>query len=147
MSCPDGPQTSRASAVTYDRGVPPRSPLPQRLGLDPAWMRTPDLDRSRPDPWPSMGAWLGERLSEFLDVAAFLAAGRFVYQSGSPVSGTDPYRPHTFVWFHRDLRDEVPVPGAIHVISQDERIVVVTDPASAVFMMSPVGHGSRLCGP
>ncbi|MET0843780.1 MAG: pseudouridine synthase [Mycetocola sp.] len=109
--------------------MPPRSPLPQRLGLDPAWMRTPDLDRSRPDPWPSMGAWLGERLSEFLDVAAFLAAGRFVYESGSPVIGTDPYRPHTFVWFHRDLRDEAAVPGAIRVIFQDERIVVVDKPA------------------
>jgi tRNA pseudouridine32 synthase/23S rRNA pseudouridine746 synthase len=92
-------------------------------------MRTPDLDRARQDPWPTMGAWLGERLSEFLDVAVFLAAGRFVYESGSPVAGSDPYRPHTFVWFHRDLRDEVPVPGAIHVVHRDERIVVVDKPA------------------
>jgi tRNA pseudouridine32 synthase/23S rRNA pseudouridine746 synthase len=92
-------------------------------------MRTPDLDRSRPDPWPTMGAWLTERLTEFIDVAVFLADERFVYQSGSPVVGSDQYRPHTFVWFHRDLRVEAPVPGAIHVISQDERIVVVDKPA------------------
>ncbi|WP_297361895.1 pseudouridine synthase [Mycetocola sp.] len=109
--------------------MPPRSPLPQRLGLDPAWMRTPDLDRSRPDPWPTMGAWLGERLSEFIDVAGFIADERFVYESGSPVSGNDPYRPHTFVWFYRDLREEVFVPGAIHVVHQDERILVVDKPA------------------
>jgi tRNA pseudouridine32 synthase/23S rRNA pseudouridine746 synthase len=92
-------------------------------------MRTPDLDSSRPDPWPTMGAWLSERLSEFIDVAVFLAAERFVYQSGSPVDGNDPYRPHTFVWFHRDLREEAFVPGAIHLVHQDERIVVVDKPA------------------
>jgi tRNA pseudouridine32 synthase/23S rRNA pseudouridine746 synthase len=76
-----------------------------------------------------MGAWLQERLSQFVDVALFLATERFVYESGSPVAGSDPYRPHTFVWFHRDLRDEVRVPGAIHVVHQDERIVVVDKPA------------------
>jgi tRNA pseudouridine32 synthase/23S rRNA pseudouridine746 synthase len=76
-----------------------------------------------------MGAWLGERLSEFIDVAVFLAAERFVYESGSPVVGSDPYRPHTFVWFHRDLRDEVPVPGALPVVHRDERIVVIDKPA------------------
>ncbi|MET0933321.1 MAG: pseudouridine synthase [Mycetocola sp.] len=109
--------------------MPPRSPLPQRLGLDPAWMRTPDLDRSRPDPWPTMGAWLQERLSAFLDVSAFLADGRFVYEAGRPVAAGDPYRPHTFVWFHRDLRVEASVPGRIHVVHRDERIVVVDKPA------------------
>ncbi len=76
-----------------------------------------------------MGAWLGERLSEFLDVAGFLADERFVYESGAPVVGIDLYRPHTFVWFHRDLREEAFVPGAIRVIHQDERILVVDKPA------------------
>lgn len=109
--------------------MPPRSPLPQRHGLDAAWLRTRDLDRSQPAPWPSMGAWLEERLSEFLDVPAFLAAERFVYESGSPVAGEDPYRPHTFVWFHRDLRDEASVPGEIHLVHRDERIVVIDKPA------------------
>ena len=91
-------------------------------------MRTPDLDRSRPDPWPTMGAWLQKRLAEFIDVAAFLADGRFVYESGAAVADTDPYRPHTFVWFHRDLRVEAPVPGDISVVYRDERIVVVDKP-------------------
>ncbi|GHD40894.1 pseudouridylate synthase [Mycetocola manganoxydans] len=91
-------------------------------------MRTPDLDRSRPDPWPTMGAWLDERLHEFLDVEAFLADGRFLYADGSAAVGTDPYRPHTFVWFHRDLREEASVPGTIHVIHRDERIVVIDKP-------------------
>lgn len=32
------------------------------------------------------------------------------------------------MWFHRDLRDEVTVPGAIPVIHRDEQIVVVDKP-------------------
>ncbi|MBC7443736.1 MAG: pseudouridylate synthase [Ramlibacter sp.] len=109
--------------------MPPRSPLPQRHGLEAAWVRTPDLDRSRQHPWPTMGAWLQERLSEFVDVAGFLAAERFVYHSGASTAGGDAYTPHTFVWFHRDLADEAFVPGSIHVIHRDERIVVIDKPA------------------
>lgn len=75
-----------------------------------------------------MGAWLGERLSEFIDVPSFLAEERFVYESGSPVDGADPYQPHTFVWFHRDLRVEAPVPGDIHLVHRDDRLVVIDKP-------------------
>ena len=76
-----------------------------------------------------MGAWLDERLSESVDVAEFLAQGRFVYESGAAVAGGDPYRPYTFVWFHRDLAEETFVPGPIHVIYRDDRIVVIDKPA------------------
>ncbi len=76
-----------------------------------------------------MGDWLDEKLSEFIDVPAFLAEKRFVYEDATPADGSDPYRPHTFVWFHRDLSDEVYVPGHIHVIHRDDRIVVIDKPA------------------
>jgi tRNA pseudouridine32 synthase / 23S rRNA pseudouridine746 synthase len=76
-----------------------------------------------------MGDWLSEKLAEFIDVPAFLAAKRFVYEAGMPAAESDPYRPHTFVWFHRDLSDEIFVPGPIHVIHRDERIVVIDKPA------------------
>lgn len=76
-----------------------------------------------------MGAWLQERLSAFIDVPAFLTDERFVYEAGLPVRGGDAYRPHTFVWFHRDLRTEAPVPGEIHVVHRNARIVVVDKPA------------------
>lgn len=75
-----------------------------------------------------MGDWLSDKLSEFIDVPAFLAEERFVYEAGTPAVGSDPYRPHTFVWFHRDLSDEIFVPGHIHVIHRDERIVVIDKP-------------------
>lgn len=75
-----------------------------------------------------MGDWIDAKLSEFIDVRAFLAQERFVYEDGTPAVGTDPYRPHTFVWFHRDLSHEVYVPGHIHVVHRDERIVVIDKP-------------------
>jgi tRNA pseudouridine32 synthase/23S rRNA pseudouridine746 synthase len=76
-----------------------------------------------------MGDWLRHRLPERVDVDGLLAEGRFVYDDGRTVAEQHPYAPHTFVWFHRDLPDEVPVPGQIHVVHRDERLVVVDKPA------------------
>ena len=76
-----------------------------------------------------MGDWLHHKLSEFIDVPAFLAEERFVYEAGVPAAGSDLYQPHTFVWFHRDLSDETFVPGPIHVVHRDERIIVIDKPA------------------
>ncbi|VXB23748.1 Pseudouridylate synthase [Aeromicrobium sp. 9AM] len=91
-------------------------------------MRTPDRGLPRPDPWPTMGAWLRDRLPERVDIAGMLADERFVYDSGEAVREEHAYAPHTFVWFHRDLPDEADVPGTLHVIHQDERLVVVDKP-------------------
>ena len=107
--------------------MPPRSPLPQRHGLDAAWVCTPEWVKH--PLWQTMGAWLEERLSQFVDVVGFLAQGRFVYESGNAVAGRDHYRPYTFVWFHRDLAEETFVPGPIHLIYRDDRIVVIDKPA------------------
>ena len=76
-----------------------------------------------------MGAWLSHRLGDRVDVAQMLSDERFVYDDLAIVRPGDPYAPHTFVWFHRDLRDEVDVPGLLHVVHRDERLVVVDKPA------------------
>lgn len=75
-----------------------------------------------------MAAWLRDRLPHPVEVEHMLAEGRFVYGDGRPVLPDDGYRPHTFVWFHRDLRDEVEVPGEVTVLHRDERLVVVDKP-------------------
>lgn len=121
--------------------MPPRSPLPPRHGLSAAWLRTPDRDRPHPDPWPTMGRWLRERVPEHVDVAAMLAQGRFVYADLRVVAEDHAYTPHTDVWFHRDLREEVPVPGDLTVLHRDERIVVVDKPAFLATI--PRGHHVR----
>ncbi|WP_162891410.1 pseudouridine synthase [Aeromicrobium sp. A1-2] len=76
-----------------------------------------------------MGAWLRHRLPERVEVTQMLADERFVYASGLAVAEDHPYAPHTFVWFHRDLIDEVEVPGRIVIVHQDERLIVVDKPA------------------
>lgn len=76
-----------------------------------------------------MREWLEHKIPDRLDVGQFLAEQRFVYQDGSPVAGDDAYQPHTFVWFHRDLPVEAPVPGKIHIVHRDERLVVIDKPA------------------
>jgi tRNA pseudouridine32 synthase/23S rRNA pseudouridine746 synthase len=76
-----------------------------------------------------MGAWLRDRLPERVDVTRMLADERFVYDTGRAVEEEHSYTPHTFVWFHRDLPDEVDVPGEIHVVHRDDRLVVVDKPA------------------
>lgn len=76
-----------------------------------------------------MGDWLRGRFPEQVDVDQMLADQRFVYADLGPVRPEDPYRPHTFVWFHRDLREEIAVPGELSVLYRDERIVVVDKPA------------------
>lgn len=76
-----------------------------------------------------MGEWLRHRLPERVDIAGFLAEQRFVYDNLVPVAENDPYTPHTFVWFHRDLPVEADVPGEIHVVHRDERLVVIDKPA------------------
>lgn len=88
-----------------------------------------------------MASWLRHKLPAHVDVSALLTDGRFVYGDGRPVQDTDPYLPHTFVWFHRDLRDEVEVPGSLRVVHRDERIIVVDKPA---FLSTiPRGHHVR----
>lgn len=75
-----------------------------------------------------MGDWLRVRFPEKVEVEQMLADRRFVYGDGQPVRAADPYQPHTFVWFHRDLREEADVPGELRVLHHDERIVVVDKP-------------------
>lgn len=76
-----------------------------------------------------MGAWLRHKLPPVVDVAQMLADERFVRDDLRPVHEDDPYAPHTFVWFHRDLRVEAEVPGELRLLHRDDRIVVVDKPA------------------
>ncbi|MCW2813889.1 MAG: pseudouridylate synthase [Nocardioides sp.] len=120
--------------------MPPRSPLPTRHGLSAAWVVTPHRDPAGPAPWSSMGEWLRHHVDARVDADRLLDAGRFVYADARPVAEGDPYRPHTFVWFHRDLREEPAVPGALAVVHRDERVVVVDKPA----FLATVPRGSHV---
>lgn len=108
--------------------MPPRSPLPQRHGLDAAWLRTPDNVADAPPRWATMGDFLFHRLPAEAPVAEMLEAGEFVDQTGRPWQTEDAYRPNAFIWFHRHLAPEPPVPFEIEVLYADDRLVVVDKP-------------------
>ncbi len=95
-------------------------------------MCTPDRDPLHADskklPWATMVSWLRHKLPQHVDVEQMVSDGRFVYADSRPVLNNDPCLPHTFVWFHRELRDEVEVPGEMVVVHRDERIVVIDKP-------------------
>lgn len=104
--------------------IPP-SPLPQRRGVDPVRVRLPVEGA-----WATVREHLVERLSGAAPgtVEAMLEAGRIVGADGRAVTPDAPYEPGMFVWFHRELPEEVPVPFPLEVVHRDEHLVVVDKP-------------------
>lgn len=104
--------------------------MPPREGLDAARVRVPATVHGAPLPWATVGDFLAERLPA-VPVAEWLAAGRFVDETGRALAGDEPCEPATFVWFHKDLPApgaEPDVPGELTVLYRDERLVVVDKP-------------------
>ncbi|MGK2351196.1 pseudouridine synthase [Cutibacterium sp. V947] len=63
-----------------------------------------------------------QRVDEMLD------GERFVDESGGAFTRSSPFAPQTFVFFHRDLPEEAPVPAGIGILYADDRILVVDKP-------------------
>jgi tRNA pseudouridine32 synthase / 23S rRNA pseudouridine746 synthase len=104
--------------------IPP-SPLPQRHGVDPVRVRLPVEG-----PWATVREHLVERLSGAGagTVDGMFDSGQIVGADGRAVAADAAYVPGMFVWFHRELPDEVPVPFPLDVVYRDEHIVVVDKP-------------------
>lgn len=103
--------------------IPP-APLPQRDGVDPARVRLPA---------DGAGATVRDHLAARLaapkgTVDAMFDEGLFVGADGRPIAPGTPYAPGLFVWFHRDVPAEAPVPYPVRVVYRDEHIVVADKP-------------------
>ncbi len=61
-------------------------------------------------------------------VEALFAQGLVVGADGRAVAADAPYEPGMFVWFHRELPPEVPVPFPVEVVYRDAHIVVADKP-------------------
>ncbi|MFJ3643091.1 RluA family pseudouridine synthase [Streptomyces sp. NPDC090108] len=107
------------------RTQPPPAPLPQRDGVDPVRVRLP-FDGT----WATVREHLVERLTGAGPgvIESMLASGLIVDAGGRPVAPEAPYEPGMFVWFHRELPPEVPVPFPLEVVHRDEHIVVADKP-------------------
>ncbi|MFF7475624.1 pseudouridine synthase [Streptomyces sp. NPDC008092] len=104
--------------------VPP-SPLPQRHGVDPVRIRLPFSDG-----WATVGDYLIARLSGAGPgvVEQMLDSGLVVDADGHPVAARAPYSPGRYLFFHRDLPAEVPVPFPLEVVHRDDHLVVADKP-------------------
>jgi tRNA pseudouridine32 synthase/23S rRNA pseudouridine746 synthase len=60
-------------------------------------------------------------------IDAMLREERIVDRHG-PIAPDAPFVPEEFLWFHRDLPDEVPVPYEIGVVHRDDDLLVVDKP-------------------
>jgi tRNA pseudouridine32 synthase/23S rRNA pseudouridine746 synthase len=80
--------------------------------------------------WATVREHLVERLSGAGPgvVDGMLEAGQVVGADGRPVAPGTPYVPGMYVWFHRELPEETPVPFPLEVVHRDEHIVVVDKP-------------------
>lgn len=107
------------------RAGTPRSPLPQRLGVDAVRLRLPADGR-----WETVLDHLLERLSTLgpAHVEAMLREGRVVDRDGTALRLDAPYVGGSSIWTQRELRPEVEVPFAIEVLHCDERLVVLDKP-------------------
>lgn len=145
-------------------GMPPRSPLPQRHGLESAWVRTPDqgecrrLAASADDisaaagrgatamtgaaPWLTMRQFLTWKLPRIGQprIDEMVAEGRFVDLTGVPITPQTPFTAQTFIYFHRDLPVETPVPFPIGILYRDDRILVADKP----HFLSSIPRGSHV---
>jgi tRNA pseudouridine32 synthase / 23S rRNA pseudouridine746 synthase len=101
-----------------------RSPLPQRHGLDAVRVRTP-----AEGPWATIRDHLVDRLPRVAPerIDTMLREQRIVDLAG-PVAPDAPFVPEHFLWFHRDLPDEVPVPFEIGIVHRDDDLLVVDKP-------------------
>ncbi|MFJ9864922.1 RluA family pseudouridine synthase [Streptomyces sp. NPDC101165] len=107
------------------RTPPPPAPLPQRDGVDPVRVRLPFGGV-----WATVREYLVERLTGAGPgvVEEMFDAGLIVGADGRAVAPDAPYEPGMFVWFHRELPAEVPVPFPVEVIHRDAHIVVADKP-------------------
>ncbi|MET8568346.1 pseudouridine synthase [Streptomyces sp. NPDC004783] len=107
------------------RTPPPPAPLPQRHGVDPVRVRLPAGGS-----WATVREHLVERLSGAGagTVEGMFDAGLIVGADGRAVPAEAPYEPGMYVWFHRELPPEVPVPFPVDVVYRDEHIVVADKP-------------------
>ncbi|MEV4316112.1 RluA family pseudouridine synthase [Actinocrispum sp. NPDC049592] len=102
----------------------PASPIPPRHGLDAARLKLPIEG-----PWQTLLEHLVERLPRVAPdrIEQMLREERIFGEHG-PLHVDTRYEPGSYIWFHRDLPDEVPVPFEVSVVYQDEHLVVVDKP-------------------
>ncbi|MGW0041225.1 pseudouridine synthase [Rhodococcus sp. NPDC003348] len=105
--------------------VPMPSPLPVKNGVGPTRLRVPTSG-----PWATVAEYVVERFDHLDadDLHRRFDAGEIVGIDGSPVGRGTALGEHRFVWYHRDLPVEDPIPFHEEILHVDDDLVVVDKP-------------------
>lgn len=102
-----------------------KAPLPMRAGVNPSRLYLPHDGQ-----WPDLLSFLLERFP-YMPASIIedrLAAGEMVDANGTPFSRDSAFVPDTWLWYYREVPDEVRVPFDIEVLYQDNHLLVVDKP-------------------
>lgn len=100
------------------------SPLPVRAGVSASRLYLPKEN------WPNLLAFLIQRFPHMSTaiIQERLARGDMVTQAGEVLRLDSPYQADTWIWYYREVEQEVRVPDEIAVLYQDETLVVIDKP-------------------
>lgn len=84
----------------------------------------------RPGPWASLGEFLRERFPHVPEgiLRLRLERGDIVDGEGMAQRAGQPYRPHGWLWYYREVPDEAAVPFALEILYRDASLVAVDKP-------------------
>jgi tRNA pseudouridine32 synthase/23S rRNA pseudouridine746 synthase len=99
-------------------------PLPTLNGVGPSCVGLPA------GPWPTVLDFFAAR---FHDVAPAtwlqrMADGLLLDEAGQPVRADAAYRPHTRLYYYREVPAETPIPFEAEILFQDEHLLAVDKP-------------------
>lgn len=100
-------------------------PLPVRGGISPTRLRIPESGR-----WATVAEFVIERFGH-IDAEQLYRRfddGEFVGVDGAPITHETQLGATEFVWYYRDVPDEVPIPFTEDIVHIDDDLVVIDKP-------------------
>lgn len=101
-----------------------KNPLPIRAGISASRLYLPK------EPWALLIDFLIARFPHMSPdiIRARLARGDMVNAEGMPYTLNSPYPAETWLWYYREVEQEVSVPFDINIIYQDKHLIVIDKP-------------------
>ncbi|MDY3331822.1 MAG: pseudouridine synthase [Pelistega sp.] len=101
-----------------------KNPLPIRAGISASRLYLPK------ESWTSLLAFLIQRFPHMsADIIKMrLARGDMVNAQGVPYTVDSPYPADSWLWYYREVEEEVSVPFEINILYQDQHLIVIDKP-------------------
>ncbi|MDB1145192.1 MAG: pseudouridine synthase [Alcaligenaceae bacterium] len=105
-----------------------KAPLPVRDGISPSRLFLPVQPANQP--WQTLMDFLLVRFSHLTvdQIEERLTMGLMVNEDGDRMSVDSPYMPETWLWYYRQVDQEIPVPFEMPILFEDEYLIVVDKP-------------------